>query len=435
MPDRDEIAYFGAGPSGLPTPVITAGSQAFLNFESTGIGLAELSHRSPTATKILADTRTALTELLDIPENYEILFCHGGGSAEFSAVVYNLVPVWVELRRKIAEKEYGADDEAKIISRVREDIKQYLRLDYLVTGSWSLKASQEAALLLGPLGGKNLVNIATDSREKNAGKFLDISPEHTWKLTQASNNGGCPSAFVYYCDNETVDGIEFPTFPHILSSRPDAPDDNPIVVCDMSSNILSRRIDVAKYGVIYAGAQKNIGITDTTIVIVRKDLLSQIPPPSFLHAVGVWSPPTILNWSIIAKNNSLYNTLPIFSVWIAKQVLKSLLATHGAAKIAGQEAVSDDKARTLYAILERHPVYRIVPKASARSRMNLCFRIGEDDENSEKAFLAGAEARGLLGLKGHRSVGGIRISNYNAVSVKDVERLGEYLVEFAEGQR
>lgn len=252
MPTREDVAYFGAGPSGLPTHVAAAGSQAFFNFEDSGVGLAEISHRSPTATQILADTKAALISFLAIPDNYEILFLHGGGSGEFSAVVYNLVPVWVEKRRKRAEQELGGDESA-IVRKVREDIQKYLRLDYLVTGSWSLKASQEAAQLLAPLG-ENLINVALDARISNEGAFGTIPSEDSWRLTDSQTNGTCGSAFVYYCDNETVDGVEFSSFPGILEPQPGR--EERIVVADMSSNILSRQVDVSKYGVIFAGAQK-----------------------------------------------------------------------------------------------------------------------------------------------------------------------------------
>lgn len=321
MPTREQITYFGAGPSGLSTQVAVVGAQVFFNYEDTGLGLAEISHRSSTATQILADTRNALTTLLDIPDNYEIIFLHGGGTGEFAAVVYNLVPFWVEKRRRLAENELGGDEQA-ILQRVKEDVRKYLRLDYLVTGAWSLKASQEAAQLLEPLG-KDLVNVAVDSRKSNGGAFGTIPSEDTWSLTSPPTNGGSGSAFVYYCDNETVDGVEFPSFPKCLENSPI--EEEYVVVADMSSNILSRRVNVSKYGVIFAGAQKvrrrsahgrllltarqNIGITDTTIAIVRKDIFTDVPPPSFLHAVGIWSPPVILNWPVIAKNNSLYNTM------------------------------------------------------------------------------------------------------------------------------
>lgn len=431
MPTREEVSYFGAGPAPLPTPVLTAGAAAFLNYQNTGLSLAEISHRSSTATKILNDTKAALTELLNIPENYEILFMHGGGSGEFSAVVFNMVAIWVEKRRRAAEKECGGDAE-KVLERVRREVREEMKLDYLVTGSWSLKASQEAALLLEPLG-PDLVNVALDARKSNAGKFGTIPPESTWTLTPAPKAGGGPSsAFVYYCDNETVDGVEFPSFPSILAPSPQEKDR--LIVADMSSNFISRRVDVSNYAVIFGGAQKNIGITDTTLVIIRKDLLTLTPPRAFLHALGIWSPPTILHWPTIAQNNSLYNTLPIFSVWIAGEVMRALLATHRAAKVSGQEALAAEKAHILYEILDGHPeTYAVVPHRSVRSRMNICFRVGGGDARREKEFLEGAEERLLQGLKGHRSVGGIRASCYNAVPVENVRKLAVWLVDFAQG--
>ena len=250
MPSREEVAYFGAGPAPLPTPVLERGAQAFLNFDNTGLSLAEISHRSPTANKILSDTKAALIELLDIPDNYEILFMHGGGSGEFSAVVCNMVAVWVERRRRRAEAECNGDAD-KVLERVRKEVRDELRLDYLVTGSWSLKASQEAAALLEPLG-TNLVNVAVDARQGIDGKFGIIPGEEIWHLTPSG------SAFVYYCDNETVDGVEFPNLPKRLASQGASQDDAVPIVADMSSNFLSRRVDVSKYAVIFVSLDLRI---------------------------------------------------------------------------------------------------------------------------------------------------------------------------------
>lgn len=395
MPTRAEVSYFGAGPAPLPTPVIEAGGQAFVNYENSGLGLAEISHRSPTATEILASTKEAMISLLDIPDNYEVLFMHGGGSGEFSAVVYNLVAVWVEKRRRAASKELGNNVTA-ILERVQKELREELRLDYLVTGSWSLKASQEAANLLAPLG-KDFVNIATDSRKTNGGKFGTIPPEKDWKLTPTEKN----AAFVYYCDNETVDGVEFPHFPKCLESQSE--ENERIIVADMSSNFLSRPVDVSRYGVIFGGAQKNIGITDVTLVIIRKDLLADVPDKPFLHATGVWSPPVVFDYRVVASNNSLYNTMPIFSIWIAREVMRGLLSAHGESKLLGQESASNSKAEAIYRVLDANPkIYQPVNDKSVRSRMNICFR--SVDDATEKEFLAGAEKLYLQGLKGHRSV-------------------------------
>lgn len=249
MPTREEVAYFGAGPAPLPTSVLEAGAQAFLNYDSTGLSLAEISHRSSTATQILEDTKAALRSLLEIPESHEIIFMHGGGCGEFSAVVFNMVAVWVEKRRQRAEIELSGDTK-QIIDRVKEEVRQDLRLDYLVTGSWSLKASQEAAQLLEPLG-TGFINVALDSRKSNGGKFGSIPGEQTWNLTLSSNVGGKGSAFVYYCDNETVDGVEFPNFPMSEELISRIAEDELLIVADMSSNFLSRPVDISKYAVIF----------------------------------------------------------------------------------------------------------------------------------------------------------------------------------------
>ncbi|KAL8757956.1 MAG: hypothetical protein Q9184_004065, partial [Pyrenodesmia sp. 2 TL-2023] len=287
------------------------------------------------------------------------------------------------------------------------------------------------ANLLEPLG-KGFVNVALDSRKTNDGKFGTIPSEETWGLTPSRNKGGKGSAFVYYCDNETVDGVEFPGLPKCLDQTSQDPDDELLVVADMSSNFLSRRVDVSKFAVIFGGAQKNIGITDVTLVIVRKDILSCQPSTSFLHAVGVWSPPTILSWPVVAKNNSLYNTMPIFSIWIAGEVMRGLLDTHGQKGLAGQEELANQKAKVIYDTLDAYSdVYQVVPHQSVRSRMNVCFRIRHGDAAQEKAFLEYAESQLLQGLKGHRSVGGIRASNYNAVPMKNVQKLAAYMADFA----
>jgi phosphoserine aminotransferase len=252
MPSREEIASFGAGPAPLPTSVIEAGARAFVNYNDTGIGLAEISHRSPTANKILAEAKEALTALYDIPDSYEILFMQAGGTGEFSAVVHNLVSVWVERRRRKAEK--GLDlNEDQMVVRLRREIDQELKLDYVVTGSWSLKASQEASRLLGA----KYVNVAVDARKANGGKFGKIPDESTWSLTPTKKEGGHGPAFVYYCDNETVDGVEFPSFPQCLASQGGEEDeDERLVVTDMSSNFLSRKIDVRKYAVIFVSPNR-----------------------------------------------------------------------------------------------------------------------------------------------------------------------------------
>lgn len=266
MPSRQEVSYFGAGPAPLPTPVVEAGAKAFVNFNDSGLGLGEISHRSPTANKILDDTKAHLSTLLDIPDNYDILFMQAGGSGEFSAVVQNLVSVWVERRRRRAEAEIlqarstsaGEHDKDKarveelVFQRVQREVDEELKLDYLVTGSWSQKAAQEAQRLVGA----KYVNVALDARKANGGKFGRIPDEKEWALTPTKREGGKGSAFVYFCDNETVDGVEFQEFPKSLESQGGEEDeedeeDERIVVADMSSNFISRKVDVSKYSVIF----------------------------------------------------------------------------------------------------------------------------------------------------------------------------------------
>lgn len=360
MPSREEITYFGAGPALLPTTVLETAAGALVNFNNTGLGLAEHSHRSGMATDILNNAKKDLATYLDIPDDYEVLFMQGGGSGEFSATVYNLVGIWVEKRRQELIKSIG-DDEAAVVKELQKAVEEELKIDYLVTGSWSLKASQEASRLLGP----EYVNVAADGREANGGKFGKIPEEKDWKLSKKS-------AMVYYCDNETVDGVEFPGFPKTLEG------DDKIVVADMSSNILSRRIPVKNYSVIFFGAQKNLGTTGITVVIIKKSLLPPTiatPSPSLMRKLGLPIGPIVLDYATIAKNNSLYNTLSIFDVYIAGQVLQKLLKEFKDG-VDGQEAVAVKKAELIYGALDSYPeTYKVVPDKSARSRMNICFRV------------------------------------------------------------
>ncbi|KAF4917190.1 Phosphoserine aminotransferase [Colletotrichum fructicola] len=421
MPTRADTTYFGAGPALLPTDVLETAAQALLDYNNTGLGIAEHSHRSEIATKILEEAKADLTTYLDIPSDYEILFMQAGGSGEFSATVYNFVGAWVARQLDAVVKRLGAtEDTPEVIAELRKIVDEKLKLDYLVTGGWSQKASAEAARLLG----SEFVNVAADARKVNDGKFGKIPDEKDWKLSEGA-------AMVYYCDNETVDGVEFPGFPASL-----APKDNgegPIVVADMSSNILSRRVPVKNYSAIFFGAQKNLGLTGVTVVVIKKSLLAAQPSPALMRKLGLPISPIVLSYETIAKNNSLYNTLSIFDVYVAGQVLKKLLRTFPD-KAAGQEAVANKKASLIYTALEAHPdVYRIVPDKSVRSRMNICFRVtkGGDVDATEKAFLKDATSIGLTGLKGHRSVGGIRASNYNSIPLEGAEKLAAFIESFA----
>jgi phosphoserine aminotransferase len=305
MPAREDITYFGAGPAGLPTSVIEKAAQSLVNFESTGLGLAEHSHRSAIATKIINEAKADLATYLDIPDDYEVIFMQGGGTGEFSATAYNLVGSWVaNKRREIFSQIKDNNDQGtpQELQQLQAVVDNDLKLDYIVTGGWSQKAAAEAARLFG----EEKVNIVTDARKSNEGKWGVIPDESTWKLSK-------DAALVYYCDNETVDGVEIPAFPQSLAPGPDGK--GPIVVADMSSNILSRKVDVKKYSVIFFGAQKNLGSAGITVVVIKKSLLApQTPQPSaaLMRRIGLPIPPIIFQYDTIAANNSLYNTLSVF---------------------------------------------------------------------------------------------------------------------------
>jgi phosphoserine aminotransferase len=400
MPNRSDVFYFGAGPAGLPTTVLETAAASLVNYKDTGLGIAEHSHRSELATNILEECKADLKSYLDISDEYEILFMQGGGSGEFSATIYNFVGFWVEKKRAEIAARVGGDEEA-VLKELKKAVDEELVVDYLVTGSWSLKASQEAARLLGA----EHVNIATDSRTANNGKFGKIPEESSWKLSKSP-------AFTYFCDNETVDGVEFPAFPKAL----DSPDK--IVVSDMSSNILSRRIPVDKYDVMFFGAQKNLGTAGIAVVIIKKSLLPPnlaTPSPKLMRQLGLPIPPIVLDYATIAKNNSLYNTLSIFDVYIAGLVLKNLLKVFPD-RVDGQQKVAEQKAELIYGALEAHPeVYEVSPdpcpftSPSAHILTHSPDRSGEVRPLKDEHLLPHSRAKGGQGLpcrgKGHRARG------------------------------
>lgn len=229
MPSRSDITYFGAGPARLPTSVLTKASSSLLNHNNTGLGLTEHSHRSTLSSDILSSATSSFKSLLHAPADYSVLFMQGGGTTQFSSVVYNLLGYWVEKRLR----KYGGD-----VEKVRKDLKD-AKCEYVLTGTWSLKASEEAARLLG----EEHVSIVGDGRK--AGRWGAIAEEKDWKLMDKKN-----SVFTYYCDNETVDGVEFGAFPEKLAAV-EKEEDERLVVADMSSNILSRPVDVKRYAVIF----------------------------------------------------------------------------------------------------------------------------------------------------------------------------------------
>ncbi|KAF5099996.1 hypothetical protein D0Z03_000899 [Geotrichum reessii] len=382
---RQEPHYFGAGPALLPTDIVAQAAADFVNYNNIGLGLGEISHRSSDAIKIIDDTKANLIKILDIPDTHEVLFMQGGGTGGFAAIPYNLLAAFAT---KTGKKG---------------------KADYFVTGDWSSKAAKEAERL----GFE--VNYVVDSKKANNGKFGVIPDKSQWKFSNPED-----TAYVYYCDNETVAGVEFPYIPEV-------PEGVELVV-DMSSNILSRKVDVSKFGLIFGGAQKNIGIAGVSFYIVKKSLYENKISEKELVALNIPLAPIVLDFATVAKNNSTYNTLPIFGVHVINLCLVKMLANGGLSK---QQEISERKAEILYKTLDKYPqVFNMTVEKSVRSKMNIVFTLKEED-----AFLKQAAAKGLTGLKGHRSVGGIRISNYNAVSEESVQLLVEFIENFAATQQ
>ncbi|XP_060927092.1 phosphoserine aminotransferase [Limanda limanda] len=355
---------FNAGPAKLPQSVLVEAQKELINYSGTGISVLEMSHRSAEFGKIMDKTESLLRELLNIPSNYKVMFLQGGGSGQFSAVPLNLI-----------------------------GLKEDRCADYLVTGTWSAKAAKEAE----KYGKANIIHPKLDS-------YTKIPDPSSWTLNPSAS-------YVYYCSNETIHGVEYNFTPETNGA---------VLVCDMSSNFLSRPVDVSKYGLIFAGAQKNVGSAGVTVVIVREDLLG--------HTLKEC--PIILDYKVQVESNSLYNTPPCFSIYIMCLVLDWIKNNGGS---AAMETLNKKKSSLIYDIINAsNGFYTCSVDMSCRSRMNIPFRLGkkEGDEALEKKFLDEATKRGMLSLKGHRSVGGIRVSLYNAVTVEETQTLAAYMKDF-----
>lgn len=388
MASRPEPHYFGAGPALLPTHVLEQAAAELVNYQGSGLGVGEISHRLAPAAAVINDTKAHFKELLQVPELHEVIFLQGGGTTGFLVLATNLVAAHL--------KRFGTPGRAA----------------YVVTGLWSLKAYQEAKRL-----GIDAVIVA-DLRKCSAdGKFGDIPPVEQW----APLTGGAQEwAYLYYCDNETVNGVEFGEFPF------DYVPAGVELVADTSLNFLSRPFDVARHGLMLAGAQKNVGLAGLLVYIVAMRLLEHASDDE-LKAAGVPLTPIAFHFPTVAANNSAYNTIPIFTLRIIDLVLEDLLRRGG---LAVQLEINTRKAAKLYAALVAYPHVYLLPAAEAvRSRMNVVFRVLGD--GAEERFLGEAAAAGLQGLKGHRSVGGMRASLYNAVLESSVDLLVEFVHRFA----
>lgn len=349
---------FCAGPAALPEAVLKTAQQDLLNWQAKGLSVMEMSHRSEEFVGIASKAEADLRRLLNISEDYAVLFLQGGATQQFSAIPMNLLN--------------GAKT-----------------ANYLNTGQWSKKAIKEAGKYCD-------VNLVASSESD---KFTNIPARDTWNV----DNSG---AYFHYTPNETIGGVEF--F--------DEPDVNMPLVADMSSTILSRPIDVSRYGLIYAGAQKNIGPSGLTIVIVRRDLLGSAA--SFT--------PAMLDYKVHDEAGSMSNTPPAFAWYMAGLVFDWLLKQGG---LAAMEEINLRKATKLYGFIDEHPFYANPVAIENRSRMNIPFTLANDE--FDKAFLKESEAAGLLNLKGHRSVGGMRASIYNAVPEEAVDALISFMQSFA----
>ncbi len=348
---------FCAGPAALPETVLAKARDELLDWHDAGLSIMEMSHRSPEVVGVAEAAEGTLRRLMGISDDYAVLFLQGGASTQFAAVPLNLM----------------ADTGTA---------------DYVNTGQWSKKAIAE---------GKRFgeVNVVASSEDSN---FSTIPVRDSWQL-------GDRAAYLHYTPNETIGGVEFFWTPEV---------DVPLVV-DMSSTILSRPIDVSDYGVIYAGAQKNIGPAGLTLVIVRRDLLGRADPKC----------PAMLNWQVAADNDSMYNTPPTFALYLAGLVFDWLEQQGG---LEAMEVINRRKAEKLYAAIDDSAFYANPVELPSRSLMNVPFTLA--DAGLDKQFLAESEEAGLLNLKGHRSVGGMRASIYNAVGEDAVDALIAFMRDF-----
>ena len=354
----DRIFNFSAGPATLPLEVLEKARDELTNWHGSGMSVMEMSHRGKEYMSIHAEAEADLRTLLGIPANYKVLFLQGGATAQFAMVPMNL------LRGKASA-------------------------DYLHTGEWSKKAIKEAKKF-------GQVNIVASSEDKN---FSYAPAFSTWKLDPNA-------AYVHITSNETIGGVE-------IFDTPDT--GNVPLVADMSSNILSRPIDVSKYGLIYAGAQKNIGPAGVTVVIVREDLLGQTVPGT----------PTVFDYKVQAEAESMYNTPPTYGIYIAGLVFKHLLAKGG---LAAMEERNRAKAKLIYDLLDASSFYQSPVAVENRSLMNIPFTL--KDASLDEDFLKQAKAAGLVQLKGHKSVGGMRASIYNAMPLAGVQALVAFMRDF-----
>lgn len=354
----NRVSNFSAGPATLPYEVLLKTAEDIIDFQGTGIGLMEISHRSPEFQSVMDRAEELLRELMQIPEGYKVLFLQGGASSQFFMIPMNLLS--------------GGKKAA-----------------YLNTGTWAKKAIKEAQLF-------GDIDVVFSSEERN---FDRVPAQDEYRIADDSE-------YLYLVSNNTIFGTQFQTFPETEK----------MLVCDMSSDILSRPVDVSKFGLIFAGAQKNLGPAGVTIVIIREDLLSRCPE----------NIPTMLQYRTHADKGSMFNTPPCIAVYVVYRVLEWLSELGGVKAI---QAINEQKSACLYDILDEGSYYRGHAEKMSRSHMNVAFNLPNPD--LEAKFITDAAAQGLKGLKGHRSIGGCRASIYNAFSLDGVQKLADFMKKFA----
>ncbi|HHZ9405379.1 TPA: 3-phosphoserine/phosphohydroxythreonine transaminase [Klebsiella pneumoniae] len=355
-----QVYNFSSGPAMLPAEVLKLAQQELCDWHGLGTSVMEISHRGKEFIQVAEEAEQDFRALLSIPSNYKVLFCHGGGRGQFAGIPLNILG-----DKKVA--------------------------DYVDAGYWASSAVKEAKKYCTP----NVIDAKITVDGKRA-----VKPMSEWQLTPGA-------AYLHYCPNETIDGIAIDETPNF--------GDDVIVTADFSSTILSREIDVNRFGVIYAGAQKNIGPAGLTLVIVREDLLGKA-------SVGC---PSILDYTVLSENDSMFNTPPTFAWYLAGLVFKWLKQQGG---VAAMDKINQQKAELLYGVIDNSGFYRNDVAQANRSRMNVPFQLA--DSALDKLFLEESFAAGLHALKGHRVVGGMRASIYNAMPLDGVKALTDFMLDF-----
>lgn len=408
----NRVINFNAGPPALPLSVLEEAAKGLFNFEQTGIGIAEIAHRSKEVRSYMDKLELQIRTQLEVPPTHKILFTQGGGRGQFASAVYNMLARHWLLYPEATER----------------------RLEYVVTGSWSKAAMEESARLCrGPRGVGGTVGAVVDARRFSIdGKSFDNIPPHA-QFAFSSMDSAVPPAMIYYCDNETIDGVQFSddpaspaAFPFgLLNSQGGASRLLPLVA-DHSSSFMSRPIPhLADHAVIYAGAQKNVGPAGLTILIVREDCLVDPDSAALLGAAPI---PMTMSYKTMADNKSLFHTPPVLSIYITGLVLERLGKLGGLSYV---REVSRKKQEKVYAVVEAGEqlgIMKLRTQKGSRSWMNVVFDVL--GEGVEQRFLEGAQREGMAALKGHPAAGGVRVSLYNAITEENTDKLINYMRRF-----